>query len=221
MDGRKGIFVTFEGVDGAGKSTQVTGLVRRLRKAGVEVVSLREPGGTPIGEQIRAVLLDPANGDMADECELLLMNASRAQLVRQRVEPALARDAVVICDRFLDSTFAYQHGGRGIDEETTRSCNLLGSCGVVPDLTLVLDLEPQVGLGRATRRRADRLEAEGVGFQARVREGYLTLARLEPGRVRLVDADDDPAVVASRVDSLLCAAFPRLRRVLAPARDGA
>lgn len=113
MPSDRGAFITLEGVDGSGKSTQAAMLVCRLRESGLEVVSLREPGGTSISEKIRGLLLDPANAEMSDECELLLYEASRAQLVREVVEPALERGAVVVCDRFLDSTHAYQHGARG------------------------------------------------------------------------------------------------------------
>ena len=138
--GRRGTFLSLEGIDGCGKSTQAALLADRLEAAGHEVVRLREPGGTAISEKIRTILLDPENGAMADECELLLYEASRAQLVREVIAPALARGAVVVCDRYLDSTYAYQAGGRGLDAALVVRCNELGSCGVLPDRTLVLDL---------------------------------------------------------------------------------
>ena len=139
---RRGTFITLEGVDGAGKSTQVLMLVERLRAAGAEVVSLREPGGTPISEKIRSLILDRANAEMAPECELLLFEAARAQLVCEVIEPALERGATVVCDRFYDSTHAYQAGARGMDDALVTRANELGSCGVVPDITIVLDMEP-------------------------------------------------------------------------------
>ena len=176
----RGAFITLEGVDGSGKSTQAAMLAERLREGGREVVSLREPGGTSISEKVRALLLDPANGEMADECELLLYEASRAQLVREVIEPALERGAVVVCDRFLDSPHAYPHGARGLSDELVSAANELGG--------------------------ADRLEAEGLAFQQRVRADYLAAAAAEPARVRVVDAAGEPARVARRIDEALAEA---------------
>lgn len=200
---RSGLFVTLEGPDGAGKSTQAALLAERLRAAGAEVVELREPGGTAISEKIRALLLDPANAEMSAECELLLYEASRAQLVRQVIGPALARGAVVLCDRYFDSTHAYQAGGRGLDDALVRRANELGSCGVVPDFTIVLDIDPEEALGRATAGGADRMEAEGLAFQQRVRADYLALAAAEPGRFRVVDGAGTLGEVAARIDEAL------------------
>ncbi len=200
----RGIFITLEGADGCGKSTQAARLAARIEEAGREVVRLREPGGTPISEKIRSLVLDPANAEMAPECELLLFEASRAQLVREVIQPAVARGAVVLCDRFYDSTYAYQAAGRSLDEGVIRRANALGSCGVDPDRTLVLDMDTDAALARATRDGADRMEAEGVAFQRRVREGYLRLAAEEPGRVRVVDAAGAlEEVEASLADALV------------------
>lgn len=207
---RQGVFVSFEGTDGVGKSTQVALLAGRLRAAGVEAVCLREPGGTALSEKIRQILLNPANDAMSPECELLLFEASRAQLVREVIEPALAQGKVVLCDRFFDSTFAYQAGGRGLDAEMVRAANRLGCCGVTPNRTLVFDLEPAAALARATQQGADRLEAEGVRFQERVRASYLALAQEEPGRVRLVDAAGSEAQVTARVNRTLADLIPAL-----------
>ena len=193
-----GTFISLEGADGCGKSTQAELLVGRLREAGAEVVFVREPGGTRISERLRLVVLDPANADIVDECELLLYEASRAQLVREVVEPALARGAVVVCDRFADSTLAYQAGGRGLSEALVRSANALGTCGVAPDRTIVYDLDPEEAYARATASRADRMEAEGLAFQERVRAAYLRLAAQEPARVRVVDASGAPDEVLAR-----------------------
>ena len=194
-----GVFLTLEGIDGCGKTTQVARLCDELAGRGLDVVSLREPGGTPISEKVRALLLDPDNDEMSDECELLLYEAARAQLVRQVVEPALAAGSVVVCDRFFDSTFAYQAGGRGIDEDVVLRANALGSCGVDPDVTILLDLDPDEAFARATAGGADRMEAAGLAFQRRVREGYRRVAELAPDRVRVVDATGTPDQVTSRI----------------------
>lgn len=201
--GTGGVFITLEGADGCGKSTQAELIACALEAAGKELVRLREPGGTPISEKIRALLLDPANAEMVPEAELMLYEASRAQLTREVIEPALARGAVVLCDRYYDSTYAYQAGGRGLDDALVRRANALGSCGRVPDRTLVFDLEPSVAYARATVGGADRMEAEGLAFQERVRAAYLRLAEQEPSRVRLVDASGEKdAVLARALDAL-------------------
>lgn len=197
--GARGTFITLEGADGCGKTTQAELLADELASRGHEVVRLREPGGTAISEKVRALLLDPANAEMAPECELLLYEASRAQLVRQAIEPALARGAVVLCDRYYDSTYAYQAGGRALPEELVRDANRLGSCGLAPDLTLVLDLDPALGYARATAGGVDRMEAAGLALQERVRDAYLRLAAQEPDRVRMIDASGEKNEVAERV----------------------
>ncbi len=206
----RGVFITLEGADGCGKSTQAARLADRIAACGREVVRLREPGGTPISEKIRALVLDPENAEMTPECELLLFEASRAQLVREVIEPAVARGAVVLCDRFYDSTYAYQSAGRSLDEAVIRRANALGSCGVDPDRTLVLDMETEAALARATRDGADRMEAEGIGFQRRVRDGYLRLASEELSRVRVVDADGAVEQVEARIVAELSDLLPEL-----------
>ena len=195
----RGVFITLEGADGCGKSTQAALVADALEARGREVVRLREPGGTAISEKIRALLLDPDNAEMVPECELLLYEASRAQLTRQVIGPALARGAAVLCDRYYDSTYAYQAGGRALGDNLVRRANLLGSCGIVPDRTLVLDLEPTLAYARATSGGADRMEAEGLAFQERVRAAYLRLAEQEPGRVRVVDALGEKGAVTDRL----------------------
>lgn len=196
------MFITFEGIDGSGKSTQAALLASYLEAQGFDVLRLREPGGTSLSEKIRALLLDPA-GTVNPMAELLLYEASRAQLVRGVIAPALARDAMVVCDRFADSTMAYQWAGRGLDGAAVAMANDLACQGVVPDLTIVLDMEPEVAYGRACQGGMDRMEAEGLAFQARVRQGYLTLATREPQRIRVVDASGDEEAVEAIVQALV------------------
>jgi len=189
-----GFFVTFEGGEGTGKTTQLTRLLTALRAAGRDPVETREPGGTAIGNQIRKLLLDRGNVRMAAPTELLLYEASRAQLVHEVIRPALAAGRIVLCDRFTDSTTAYQGYGRGLELSLVARLNALGSDGVTPDLTFLFDLDPAVGLARAAERlrapgtRADRIEGEVLAFHQRVREGFRALASAEPDRFMVVDA---------------------------------
>lgn len=196
---RKGLFITLEGVDGCGKSTQADLLVEELEASGREVVRLRDPGGTRLSEKIRLLVLDPGNAEMCDECELLLYEAARAQLVREVIIPALERGTTVVCDRFYDSTLAYQAYARGLSFELVTAANVLGSCGVKPDVTLVFDLSPQEALRRATTERTDRLEGEGTSFQERVRDGYLRLSQQEPERIHVIDAVGSVEIVRARM----------------------
>ena len=172
----QGVFITLEGVDGSGKSTKGRMLGEELTAKGREVVSLRDPGSTEISERIRAILLDPEVEGMVHECELMLFEAARAQLTREVIMPALERGAVVVCDRYCDSTFAYQAAGRGLSEQLVRDANAMGSCGLAPDRTIVFDLEVDESFERATRHGTDRMELDGEPFQQRVREGFLRLA---------------------------------------------
>ena len=195
----RGLFITFEGGEGGGKSTQLHLLEHRLEAAGRRVRVLREPGGTAVGESVRAILLDPEHTGLDSTAELLLYEASRAQLVAEVIEPALAAGEVVLCDRFFDSTTAYQGYGRDLPLDRIRELNLIATGGLVPDRTIVLDIEPELGLERATTQGADRLEGESHAFHERVREGFLALAEVEPDRVRVVDASGSPEEVAERV----------------------
>lgn len=195
-----GLFITFEGVEGCGKTTQIGLLEERLVSAGREVVLTREPGGTPIAEAIRDVLLDLANGSMSAMAELFLYEAARAQHVDELIRPALERGAVVLCDRFADSTTAYQGGGRGLPESDLRRLHELATGGVWPSLTIVLDLAVACGLGRARGRgRMDRIERESVVFHERVRAVFLALGESEPERVKIVDASRPVEDVAEAV----------------------
>jgi len=207
------VFLTFEGGEGSGKSTQIRSLARDLDAAGLSVRVLREPGGTAASEAIRAILLDPDHIGLDARAELLLYEAARAQLVAEVIEPALAAGEVVLCDRFYDSTTAYQGYGRGLPAAEIASLNASATGGLTPDRTLVLDVDPVLGLHRATRRGADRLESEDIGFHERVRAGFVAIARDEPGRVRVVDAGGSVEDVAEAVRAAL-SDIPALRRAL-------
>jgi dTMP kinase len=204
-----GILVSLEGGEGAGKSTVLAVIQAALVAAGHEVVCVREPGGTPVGEAIRAVLLDPAQAPCA-ETELLLMFAARAQLVRQVIEPALARGAAVVCDRFTDASFAYQGGGRGLDAGRIAELERWAARRK-PDLTFLLDLGVDAGLARARGRGLDpdRIERESIDFFERVRAAYLARAAAEPQRFRVIDAAQPVeavvAAVTARLDEFLAA----------------
>jgi dTMP kinase len=218
-----GLFITFEGGEGSGKTTQLNALLAHLLSAGRDAVETRDPGGTSIGKQIRAVLLDPACGGMTPVVELLLYEASRAQVVHERIRPALAADRIVLCDRFTDSTVAYQGYGRGLDLTLIERLNTLATEGLRPDLTLLLDLDPAVGLLRAARRMTepheghDRIEGEVLAFHQRVRTGYRAVAAAEPERVIVLDASRGLGEIEGQirrcVDERLCS--PR-----SPSRSG-
>jgi len=193
----RGFFITLEGPDGAGKGTQARRLGEHLRRAAVDVLNTREPGGTPIGERIRQALLDDSHREMAAETEMLLFAASRAQFVREVVRPALARGTTVLSERYVDASLAYQGFGRGLDVGLVRTVNGVATGGLLPDLTLLLDIDPAVGLervqaaGRAGAAGGDRLEQETLAFHQRVRAGFLQLARESPKRFVVIDAQGD------------------------------
>lgn len=200
-----GIFITFEGIEGSGKSSQISRLADALRKRGHSVVVTREPGGCPIADAIRSIVLDPGNSRLVPKAELLLYAAARAQHVAEVIRPALAAGKVVLCDRFIDATRAYQGGGRAIDPALIDSLNHLAAEGIEPDLTLLLDLPVAEGLGRARTRNADhaleaesRFESESLAFHGRVRETYLAQAR-EHARFAVIDAQGDLETVAARI----------------------
>jgi dTMP kinase len=194
---RRGRLIAFEGVEGAGKSTQVELLRQSLEKAGHRVVTTREPGGTPVGEQVRSILLDPAS-TLAARSEALLFAAARAQLVEQVIRPALERGEIVLCDRYLDSSLAYQGAGRGLGVEAVAEINRFATGGVVPDLVVLLALDPAEGLARRRGGR-DRIEAQDLDFHRRVARGFLDLAAAEPERFAVVDAAAPPDQVAAEV----------------------
>lgn len=182
------MFITLEGIDGSGKTTQLKLLETWLKGQGLEVVTVREPGGTPLGEKIRSILLSAKDGPQTSAAELLLYAAARAELVGTVIQPALEAGRIVIADRFSDSTWAYQVYGRGLDCAWADQVLAGATCGLKPDLTLLFDLPPAVSLSRTGRD--DRLEQENLDFFGRVRQGYLTLAKKEPQRIRVIAADN-------------------------------
>ena len=206
-----GRFITFEGTEGGGKSTQINLLTARLRERGLTVRTLREPGGTPIGEEIRHTLQHSAqNQAMTAEAELLLMNASRAQLVREVIRPALHAGEIVLCDRFYDSTIAYQGYGRGLDLETVRRLIAFAVGDTRPDLTIVLHVPIDVSEGRRKAREAkqrDRMEELDRKFFERVEAGFKAIALAEPKRVRVLDATESIERVQEQIWSLVLSAI--------------
>jgi dTMP kinase len=203
----RGLFLSFEGTDGSGKSTQMRLLVERLRREGFTVVVSQEPGATRIGRQIRHILLDPEHHEMAPMTELLLMFASRAQAVAEIIRPALERGEIVVSDRFTDSTLAYQGAGRGIGFDAVLEQHRLALGELLPDLTICLVVDVEAGLERAYRRNSSseeqeseaRLDQQPVEFHRSVAEGYRKIARMQPQRFRLVPGAGEPDVVAERV----------------------
>ena len=196
-----GKLITLEGGEGAGKSTQLARLAERLEAGGSRVLRLREPGGTALGETMRDVLKRPGSV-IAPEAEALLFAACRAQLVTEVIGPALAAGTVVLCDRFIDSTVAYQSGGRGLPRSAVEAANRLACGSLRPDLTFLLDLDPTRGLGRASIRdhgRSDRFEALGEGFHRQVRAMYHVLVQEEPTRFRVLDADRSPDLLSEEI----------------------
>ena len=209
-------FITFEGIEGSGKTTQIQLLSVRLDRGGIEHILTREPGGTEVGNQIRRLLLDPANRDLSPLAELLLYQAARAQHLARIILPALAEEKLVLCDRYKDATRAYQGRGRYLPEDLVEQLNRLDLLALEPDLTLLFDLEPAAALARAQRRERtssrdqNRFEQETLEFHGRVREAYLDLAKSYPRRIRLVDAAGSVDEVHQRTLALIGGAFPSL-----------
>ena len=205
----RGRFITFEGPEGSGKTTQLHLLAERLRSAGLDVLEAQEPGGTPIGIQIRHVLLDKKNRELCPTAELLLMFASRAQNVDQLILPALSAGRTVLCDRFTDSTLVYQGVGRGLGAEVVYELDRIACRGLVPDRTLVIDIDVETGLARARSRSVrsedseTRIEEQDLSFHRRVRDAYRQLAADEPRRIRLIDGGQTQEAVAQEVWSAI------------------
>jgi len=201
------MFITLEGPEGAGKTTQLRDLAGFLRHRGLSVVTTREPGGTAIGDQVRHVLHDTANAAMSPTAEVLLYAASRAQLVAEVIRPALAAGHIVLCDRYADSTTAYQGYGRGLNRDDLAALTAIATGGLRPDLTLLLDLEVERGLARRRDRgeEMNRLDLETVEFHRRVRDGYLALAAAEPARWLRINADRPSAEVQAELRQVVLA----------------
>jgi len=206
----RGRFITFEGIEGSGKSSQISLVAEHLRSKQRAVTLTREPGGTPIGDQVRKILLDPGNKALDPSAELLLYAASRAQHLKEVILPALASGAIVLCDRFSDATIAYQGYGRGLDLDMIQALDRLVTAGMRPDLTIVLDVEVAVGLARARGRNNQqgleaeaRFENEELVFHERVRQGYLALAREAPDRIKIVDAAQSPLRVQETIREIV------------------
>ncbi len=202
-------FITFEGIEGSGKSTQLLHLFEYLQALGYHVVTTREPGGCSISNAIRTLLLDPENNTMTSRTELLLYGAARAQHVVEFIRPALAAGKIVLCDRFSDATTVYQGAGRGIDRKKLEAINSFAADGLLPDLTLLLDYPAEAGLQRArARNHTSKLESEGrfeleaLAFHQRIRQGYLDLAAHEE-RFQIIDAVGDKETVAKRITSII------------------
>lgn len=204
-DSPRGLFIAFEGGEGVGKSTQVARLQAYCEGLGIAVVRTREPGGTAVGAAIRALLLDPATGVLDDRTEALLYAADRAEHVATLIEPSLQRGDFVISDRYIDSSLAYQGAGRSLAVDEVATLSAWATGGLLPDLTVLLDLDPEQGLARFAG--ADRLEAEGLAFHRRVRRAFLDLAQRDADRYVVIDAaadaDDVERRIAERVDALL------------------
>lgn len=205
-----GFFITFEGIEGTGKSTQMNLLSDYLKRKGREVISVREPGGTKAGEKIREVLLNSDSEGIDPWAELFLYEACRAELVKEVIEPALKAGRTVISDRFTDSTVAYQGYGRGLDIMAIEEINRRASRGIVPDLTILIDIAPEEGLKRAFGRiesakgpRDDRFEKEEMSFHRKVREGYLKIARKEPGRVKVIDGSREISLIHKEICDII------------------
>ncbi|MCB2148283.1 MAG: dTMP kinase [Deltaproteobacteria bacterium] len=209
------MFITLEGIEGSGKTTQIQIVADWLMTIGRDCLTTREPGGTPIGGQIRSVLLHPENSDLAPAAELLLYVADRVQHLETVVRPALAAGRVVVCDRYFDATLVYQGYARGLDRGMIRQLHQLVCNGLTPDLTLLLDLDPEAGLARAWRRidadaahaKESRFEKERLAFHRRVRAGYLDLARREPRRFVIIDAEVDEQAVREQIEAALKSRF--------------
>ncbi|HZJ77125.1 MAG TPA: dTMP kinase [Oscillospiraceae bacterium] len=200
----KGIFITIEGPDGSGKSTQIPYIKKLLEEKGYEVVLTREPGGTKIGEKIRQILLDNDCKEMSAVTETLLYAASRAQHVEEIIIPALEEGKVVLCDRFTDSSTVYQGMGRKLGPEVVTNINKFATRGLTPDITILLDIDPEIGLNRVkTTKEADRLEQEKINFHKRVYKGYKDLANMYPDRIKVIKADKTIKEISREIECKL------------------
>jgi dTMP kinase len=187
---KRGLFITTEGTDGSGKTTQIKLLESYLKDKGFEIVVTREPGGTSIGEKIRSIILDPGNAEMSYITEMMLYASARAQLVNELIKPSLAHGKVVICDRFIDSSYVYQGFGRNIDIEIIEKVNRIALDGILPDITLFFDIDPSIALERRIKSTgADRIEQEKMDFHKKVYEGYKKLVSKYPDRIKAIESN--------------------------------
>jgi dTMP kinase len=224
---KPGLFITFEGIDGTGKSTQLRRAVRYIRQRGHKVVATREPGSTRAGERIREILLTSKKIKLSPHAELALIYAARAQLLAERICPALERGDIVVSDRYNTASFAYQGYGRELGTATVRAFDKVICGATQPDLTIILDLDPERArgrtLGRGSRQgsRLDRIEAQGLAFHKRVRAGYLDLARRNPKRIKVVQADQSIAAVQKQIQSVLEPLLAERAKAAGPGRKKA
>jgi len=201
---QKGIFITFEGTDGSGKTTQIKLVEDYVREKGYEVVLTREPGGTKVSELIRDLILDPINDEIVPLTEMILYAASRAQHVAQVIKPAIDMGKIVICDRFVDSSYAYQGCGRGVDLKIVADVNRVAIDGTVPDITFFLDIDPEIAIKRRINSTgADRIEQEKIDFHTRVYDGYKKMAMFYSDRIKTIDANKSIKDISSQINEYL------------------
>lgn len=196
---KKGLFITFEGIEGCGKSTHSRLLLRYLKKKGYPCMLTREPGGTRLGEEIRKVLLESNGFHISDLTELFLFEACRSQIVKDVIKPALKKKYIIICDRFSDATFSYQGYGGKVSLDIIKALDRIATCSLKPGLTILLDIETREGLKRAKKKGTDRIEAKKIAYHNRVRAGYLKLANKYPGRIKVVKVEGEIPEVQSRI----------------------
>ena len=202
-----GSLITFEGIDGSGKSTQIQMLEHEFNKLGVEYKTFREPGGTELSEKIRVILLDKENFELISTAESLLFAAARAQLTAEQIKPAIAKGDFVICDRFTDSTIAYQGYGRGLDIKQLEEINYIATDGLTPDITFILDINPEAAAVRMETEVSDRMEATGVDFFRRIRGGYRQIKDQNPNRYRLINGEQSPENVFKEIKEIIMKQF--------------
>ena len=202
-----GNLITFEGIDGSGKSTQIQMLEYEFNKLGVEYKTFREPGGTELSEKIRAILLDKENIELISTAESLLFAAARAQLTAEQIKPAIEKGKFVICDRFTDSTIAYQGYGRGLDIKQLEEINYIATAGLTPDITFILDISPEAAAVRMEAEASDRMEETGVDFFRRIRGGYRQIKDQNPNRYRLINGEQSPENVFKEIKEIIMKQF--------------
>ena len=202
-----GSLITFEGIDGSGKSTQIQMLEHEFNKLGVGYKTFREPGGTELSEKIRVILLDKENFELISTAESLLFAAARAQLTAEQIKPAIAKGDFVICDRFTDSTIAYQGYGRGLDIKQLEEINYIATDGLTPDITFILDISPEAAAVRMEAEASDRMEETGVDFFRRIRGGYRQIKDQNPNRYRLINGEQSPENVFKEIKEIIMKQF--------------